>query len=88
MRVFEATHTLVTPAGEQIPVMLLSQKDHVRYIVMTPENLEDQSFPVYEWHPSEGVTYQGFHLDGLMIMELSCQSLPSSTSQPGTRVSL
>ncbi|MBW4682312.1 MAG: hypothetical protein KME19_19670 [Microcoleus vaginatus WJT46-NPBG5] len=88
MRVFEATHKLVAPAGEQIPVMLLSQKDRVRYLVMTPENYEDQSFPVYEWHPSEGVTYQGFYLDGLMIVELSCESLPSSASQPGTRVSL
>lgn len=88
MRVFEATHKLVAPAGEEIPVMLLSQKNSVRYLVMTPANYEDQSFPIYEWHPSEGVTYQGFYLDTLMIVALSGESLPSSASQSATRVSL
>lgn len=72
MSVFEATHKLVAPAGEEIPVMLVSQKDTVRYLVMTIEDSEEAIAPIYEWHPSEGVTYMGFKLDGLRILPLEC----------------
>lgn len=87
MRIFKATHKLVPPAGEEIPVMLLSQKNSVRYLVMTPENYEDPSFPIYEWHPSEGVAYRGFYLDTLRIVPLRGESVPSSAAHLGTCVS-
>lgn len=73
MTVFKPTHLLVAPAGEQIPVMLISQKESLRYLVVTAEEYEEKSTPIYEWHPCEGVTYRGYYLNGLEILPLECQ---------------
>ncbi len=72
MTVFKPTHLLLSPAGEEIPVMLVSQKESLRYLVVTAEEHEEGSAPVYEWHPCEGVTYSGYKLDGLEIWALEC----------------
>ncbi|MBW4497914.1 MAG: hypothetical protein KME26_33620 [Oscillatoria princeps RMCB-10] len=84
MSVFQPTHKLVAPAGEEIPVMLLSQKQSFRYLAVTAEEYEEGSAPIYEWHPSEGVTYRGFKLDGLSVLALDSRSksLPQPASEP------
>jgi hypothetical protein len=84
MSVFKPTHKLVAPAGEEIPVMLLSQKQSFRYLAVTAEEYQEGSAPIYEWHPSEGVTYRGFKLDGLSILaqESGRKSLPGSACEP------
>lgn len=83
MSVFEATHKLVAPAGEEIPVMLVSQKESTRYLVVTLEDGAQESTAIYEWHPSEGITYKGFNLDGLNIVPLQgrCSSWPRALSE-------
>ena len=68
---FQAGYRLVAPAGEEIPVMLVSQSDTFRYRVISEVEYEEQSTPLYEWHPSEGVTYRGFPLPGLEILSLN-----------------
>lgn len=72
MTVFKPTHKLVAPAGEEIPVMLVSQKESLRYLVVSAEEYEEGSSAIYEWHPAEGVTYSGYKLDGLEIVALEC----------------
>lgn len=87
MSVFQPTHKLVAPAGEEIPVMLLSQKQSFRYLAVTAEEYLEGSAPMYEWHPSEGVTYRGFKLDGLSIfaLEVGRESLPQPACEPVER---
>ena len=80
MSAFKPTHKLVAPAGEEIPVMLLSQKQSFRYLAVTAEEYQEGSAPMYEWHPSEGVTYRGFKLDGLSVLELESGSSPAPQS--------
>lgn len=67
---FLASYKLVGPAGEEIPVMLVSQANNLRYRVISEAEYEDQGISMYEWHPSEGVTYRGFPLPGLEILSL------------------
>ena len=87
MSVFKPTHKLVAPAGEEIPVMLLSQKQSFRYLAVTAEEYQEGSAPMYEWHPSEGVTYRGFKLDGLSVLALGSgrKSLPQPACEPVER---
>lgn len=67
---FLASYKLVAPAGEEVPVMLVSQPETFRYRVISQAEYEEKSTPLYEWHPSEGVTYRGFPLPGLEILSL------------------
>ncbi|WP_199248310.1 hypothetical protein [[Phormidium] sp. ETS-05] len=68
---FQPTYQLVAPAGEQIPVMLVSQAQSFRYLVISRIEWEGDSPAVYEWHPSEGVTCQGIKLEALEILPLA-----------------
>lgn len=68
---FLASYKLISPAGEEIPVMLVSQPKTFRYrVISEAEYEEDQGISMYEWHPSEGVTYRGFPLPGLEVLSL------------------
>lgn len=67
---FLATYKLLGPAGEEIPVMLVSKPKNFRYRVISEAEYEDQGISMYEWHPSEGVTYRGCPLPGLEILPL------------------
>ncbi|WP_234488538.1 hypothetical protein [Oxynema sp. CENA135] len=71
MNVFTPTHKLRAPAGEEIPVMLVSQPGQLRYLVVSAVEHAEGSVPTYTWHPSEGVTYQGYPLEGLEMLPLS-----------------
>lgn len=71
MTIFQATHKLIAPAGEEIPVMLVSQPDNMRYLVMTEIDYEEQTQPFYQWLPGQGVTYNGWKLEGLEILPLT-----------------
>ncbi len=68
---FQPTYQLVAPAGEKIPVMLVSQAHSFRYLVISRIEWEGDSPAVYEWHPSEGVTCQGIQLEALSILPLA-----------------
>jgi hypothetical protein len=80
MEPFKATHEILTPAGEHIPVRLISQKESVKYRVLTAEQWPDPSTGFYEWHPSEGVSYQGIHLAGLTLHELEVPARVTSSA--------
>lgn len=67
---FNPTHQLVSPAGEEIPVLLISQQESLRYLIVSAEEYLEGSEPIYEWHPSEGVSYSGIVLDGLKVEPL------------------
>lgn len=70
MSIFAPTHKLITPAGEGTPVMLFSQSESHKYRVMSEIEYLEGSEAIYEWHPSQGVTYRGFVLNGLKILPL------------------
>jgi hypothetical protein len=70
MSIFAPTHKLIAPAGEETPVMLFSQSESHKYQVMSEIEYLEGSEAIYEWHPSQGVTYRGFALNGLKILPL------------------
>ena len=68
MNLFQPTHKLIAPAGEEIPVMLVSKTANRNYLVISEIEYEEGSEPCYEWHPDCGVTYAGMQLEGLEIL--------------------
>ena len=71
MNIFNPTHNLIAPAGEEIPVMLLAHPERINYyLVITEIEYEEGSDPFYHWHPCQGVTYNGLQVDGLEILPL------------------
>jgi len=71
MASFQPTHKLIAPAGEEIPVMLVSCSEHPNYLVITEIEHESGTDPFYQWHPYQGVTYNGFQLGELEILPLN-----------------
>lgn len=70
MTMFTPTHKLMAPAGEEIPVMLISQPEQMDYLVITEVEYESGTDAFYQWHPYRGVMYNGTKLDGLNIFPL------------------
>lgn len=71
MTVFQPTHQLIGPAGEEIPVMLVPDAKHMSYLAIGAIEYYEQTEPVYSWSPDRGVTYNGFKLEGLEIVPLN-----------------
>ncbi|WP_324632619.1 hypothetical protein [Phormidium sp. CCY1219] len=83
MKSFTPTHKLIAPAGEEIPVMLVSNCQNVRYQVISEVEYVEGSPAIYEWHPAEGVTYRGCRLEGLEIHpQTAGKSLPAFKQKP------
>ena len=81
MTIFQPTHKLMAPAGEEIPVMLVAKTENRNYLVISEIEYEEGTDPFYQWHPDQGVTYAGMQLKGLDILPLNPKNYHHNFSQ-------